>query len=150
VTIVIPTTINTAEFVAFLRDELGGLADGFGWTTEDSVSQLAIDALMAAGMTSFADATTARAVQKVKAVAKVLAWRKASALTAGDFDFSADGGRYDRAQVHENAKKQAINAEREAELIGIDLSGANTVYAHRVFYADDTSDDTAIVEWRLS
>lgn len=46
-------------------------------------------------------------------------WEEKAAGTAGDFDFSADGGNYSRAQVFEQAMKQArrYGAKRKAGTI---------------------------------
>ena len=144
-TFAVPTTISEYDVVSYLRADLGGMVDTFGWTTADGASDIAVEAMSVSDVSSLASVSGADAVRRFRVILRAVAWRRVCSLTAGDFDFSADGGRYDRSQIHGHAMEQARAAEADALAMGVDVSGLYTVCMHKVVDLDTVSDTSA--EW---
>ncbi len=97
-----------------LRDYMfavtGSVASALGWTAVN-FTEAVNDVLFAYGVTDIADAAD---IAKLRALAKVEAWRAVADATVADYQFSADGGSYSRQQMHQQAVAAWQRAEAEA------------------------------------
>jgi hypothetical protein len=97
------------------------------------------ETLIAYGVDEIADATD---IGKLRALARVEAWRAIVNSTSSEFDSSADSGEtqvyYKRNQLHANAVKQLERAESEANRLGyVAADGtANTITFGAIVYSD--------------
>lgn len=125
-----PTTFTEAQFIAFARGELGDLSGALCMSNAGELVGPIEDTLLELGVDDLGDVSGKDAVRKARAFARVYLWRRAAAKTAGDFNFSADGGRYDREQVHQHCRMQATLAESEAAAYG--FSGVARGYVDEI------------------
>jgi hypothetical protein len=95
-----PTSYTEATLAEYILAILGPVAAALGWAEQADVQETLNEALLAYGVADIADADD---IAKLRALARREAWRAAAAATAGDYDFEADGGRYNRSQVHAQA-----------------------------------------------
>ncbi len=117
-----PTTYTETALAEYMRDGvLLEMATALGWSTAPDDYQDAVDdALLLFGVDAISEVTGRDNIKKLRALAKVAVWRTVMAATTGDFDFSADGGNYNRSQVNEAARKALALAESEAMAYGLD------------------------------
>jgi hypothetical protein len=95
-----PTSYTEITLASFMLAALSSVATAMGWTALADVQEAINDTLLAYGVTDIIQATD---IKKLRALAKVAVWQQVAAATAGDYDFSADGGSYSRSQLHEMA-----------------------------------------------
>lgn len=113
-----PAAYTESGLAQFMLGELQHVGRGLGWVTQAQIQPAIDEALLDLGVTDVATVTGADAIRRLRAVARVHVWRLAAQATAGDFDFQADGGRYDRSQVHKHCVDMVKRAEADAERIG--------------------------------
>jgi hypothetical protein len=116
--------MSTADIAAFMAGEIGALSDALCLKSTDDLEPTIVDLLLELGVSQPSAITD---VRRARAFARVFIWRRVAARTAGDFNFAADGGRYDRSQVHDNAVKMAAAAEADASPFGWSGSGRGYV-----------------------
>jgi hypothetical protein len=97
---------------------LGYVASALAYTDPTSYEEAVNEALLEYGVDDIADVTGRENIRKLRAVARVMVWRQVVRDTTGDFDFSADGGRYSRSQINEQARESLKLAESEAMALG--------------------------------
>lgn len=114
----IPTSYTEKTLAEYMHTMLGKTAralslqlspDGAG-----DYAEAVIDALLLYGAENIASITGMANIQKLRALAKVAAWRHVVNNFAALYDFSADGGNYHRGQLFENAQAALKAAERQA------------------------------------
>jgi hypothetical protein len=106
----VPTSYTEESIKEFMLRTLEGVGPSSAWNTNDFEEQL-VDLLLLYEVDDIAEAT---AITKLRALARVVAWQKVVAATAGDFDFSADEAEYNRRVVFEHARMMLEEAERAA------------------------------------
>jgi hypothetical protein len=107
-----PATSHTeASLAAYMLAELSDVATVLGWTTQTPLQHALDKTARAYGVADIADATD---MDKLEALAAVEAWAAAARALASRIDMEADGGRFDRAKLHEHALKQLAQARRDA------------------------------------
>lgn len=106
-----PTAYTESELAAFMVNMLSQVAGVLGWTGLVDLQTAVDETLLAYGVDDVAQATD---IRKLRALGRREAWRAAMQATTADFDFSADGGRYDRSQVHAQAAAMFQQAEVDA------------------------------------
>lgn len=106
----VPTSYTEEQIKQFMLNTLEGVGPASEWNTNDFQEQL-IDLLLDYEVNDIASATN---IAKLRALARVHAWRKVVSATAGDFDFSADEAEYNRRVVFEHARMMLEEAERLA------------------------------------
>lgn len=112
-----PSTYTESALAAFVVRELGGVATQLEWVPETpQVAEAVYDCLDAYGVTDIADATD---TAKLRALARVAAWRAAVSATAGNYTTSVEGMSFNREQVHAQAKGMLAEAERAASVFGV-------------------------------
>lgn len=112
------TDLTLAEYMQAVTRNV---AAALGWSADD-FAEAVTDALIAYGVTDLEDATN---IPKLRALARVEAWRAVADGTAADYNFSADGGTYSREQLHKHAVEALGRAlERAAAYGGTDAGYA--------------------------
>lgn len=108
----VPASYTDEELRIFMITVLGRVATVIGWTKDTGqIAEAVNDTLIAYGVDDISEATD---VEKLRALARHYAWSAAVDWLSTDFNFSADGGRYDRAQVFEHAQQRLDAAWSEA------------------------------------
>lgn len=114
----IPTTYTEKALAEFMHTTLGKVAkaldlhvmpDGPG-----DYAEAVNDALLDYGAQDIATITGMDNIQKLRALAKVCAWRHVVNNFAALYNFSADGGSYSRSQLFDQAKAALKIAESQA------------------------------------
>jgi len=109
-----PTTYTEATLAEYMHTALGAIATSLGWTVAgDSYDEPVNDALLLYGADDIASISGRASITKLRALARLAVWRKVVTETAGDYNFSADGGSYSRAQVNEQARQVVADLEYE-------------------------------------
>lgn len=134
----VPTSYTESELAQFMQDSLGAVATSLGYTVSlpGTYSEPINSTLFMMGVTDIS-AVGAADIPRLRAFAKVNAWRKAVGDTAADFDFSADGGNYRRSQVHDAALKALQRAEDEAAGYEDATNDLHSIGVSSVFYSAD-------------
>lgn len=107
-------TFTTADALAvFMLSEIGPLADDLGLTV-DALAAAVEDAIYAYFGDTGGVITDATDTRKLRALARVEAWRTAVAWCAADFDTSADGESLSLSQRYKNAQGRLADARNRA------------------------------------
>jgi len=107
-----PTSYTEDQLKGFMHRTLGAVASVLNWDVfTNAYDEAAIETLLAYGVDTIAEATDMR---KLRALARREVWRAVMHETVGDFDFSADGGSYNRSQIHAQAVTQFSRAADDA------------------------------------
>ncbi len=123
----IPTAYSETSFAGFLHKKAGRMADYWGWTWyaaqngAGDYQEMVDDALTLVGLRTVGEATTLEAVSKLRAAGEVALWRTVTNAFTIDYDFSADGGSYQRSQMHKQAADNL--AQAQAVLAQLDWNG---------------------------
>lgn len=97
----VPTAYTEDGLKTYMHAMLGAVATALSWDpVAGDYDEAVIETLLAYGVAGIASATD---MTKLRALARREVWRAVMAETAMDYDFAADGGRYDRSQMHEQA-----------------------------------------------
>lgn len=130
-----PTTYTEAQLAAYVVTALGETASALGWVTAPTVTpalQEAVnDTLLLYGVNDIANATDPG---KLRAFARVAAWRAALASLAARFAFSTDQQEFKRSEMFRMAQANLAQAEADATPFG--LVGQAAVVG-KVEWADD-------------
>ena len=106
----LPTSYTESELRTYMLGVTSAVANAVGWTATN-FTEAVNDAMSAYGVTDIALATD---IAKLRSIAKVEAWRAVADATVADFQFSADGGSYNRQQIHQQAVAALERAENDA------------------------------------
>lgn len=109
-----PTTYTETELATFMLAELGNVAAALGWAVQTNVQPAIDETLLVYGVDSIAEVTGRENIRKLRAFARVEAWRLAVNSLAADYDFKADGGDYKRSQLHDQAGQALERAQADA------------------------------------
>lgn len=110
----IPSSYSEVSLAAYMLSVTGNVAAALGWTASD-FTEAVNDALVAYGVPDIANATD---IAKLRALAKVEAWRAVVDGTAADIEFTADGANFKRNQMHQQAVAALERAQSEATARG--------------------------------
>ena len=108
----IPTAYTEESLGEYMLSVLGLVGSVLGYTSA-SFAEEVIDAVLAYGVSDIAQATD---IKKLRGLAKIAAWQKASAGLIAFYDYSADGGSFDRSQMQAMAEKALAQAHADALL----------------------------------
>lgn len=106
-----PTSYTESGLSLFMRAELSDVAKALNWATQVDFQPAIDETLLGFGTDNIQAISGMDNIKLLRAFARVHAWRLAAQTTAGDYNFSADGGNYSRAQVHEQCLKMLERAE---------------------------------------
>lgn len=130
----VPATYTEDTLAAFMHQALGGTAEALGWSVVAGSYDVAVTrALVAYGTDSISSITGLANLAKLQALALVALWESVLWATAGDYDFQADGGKYNRSQVH----SQALAALQAAKAAALAYDPGYQVTVGEVDYPDD-------------
>jgi len=127
-----PMSYTESTLAEFMLECLKDVATALGWTGLSDVQEAVNETLLAYGVSDIASATE---IRKLRGLARREVWRQVRSATAGDYDFSADGGSYHRSQIHAQAKLEFALAESAASIY--DAESAQAVVIQAVEYAND-------------
>ena len=135
----IPTSYTETTLAEFMHTSLGKVAQVLGLSPEaGSYGEAVNEALLRYGTDSIGSISGAANLLKLRTLAKVAAWEFVVTNFAALYDFSADGGTYNRSQLFDQAKQslelaqaQALpyDSAYEARVIGVDH--AHNPYQYR-------------------
>lgn len=116
-----PATYTEETLAIYMRDGvLKDLSAALGWTlVPDDYQEGINEALLMMEVDSISEVSGRANIQKLRYAAQIAVWRQVVNATAGDYNFSADGGRYDRSQVHEMGTKNLDRAESDGMAFGL-------------------------------
>ena len=101
----LPTVYTEKTLAEFMHNELGKVAGITGYNVgvndAGSYAEAVNETVLAYGVTSIINASD---IQKVRALARVEAWKKACNDLAALYKFSSDGASYERQQMFANAQ----------------------------------------------
>lgn len=117
----IPTAYTEIGLTAYMRSVTKAVSDTLG-LNQGEFQEAVNDVLTVYGVDDIADATD---ITKLRALAKVAAWRTVNdLLITTAYDFSADGGSYKLSQMKEGAEKALEMAEQAAAEAGYSVGYA--------------------------
>ena len=115
----IPTSYTEAELASYMDAILGPVADALGWSVANGDYDEPVNsAILAYGVDDIADISGRENIEKLRALARVEAWRAVRDATAGHYDFSDGGVSLKRSQMHAQAVKNMDAAIAEAMRFG--------------------------------
>lgn len=106
-----PTAYTEAQLAAYLLKDLGEIAEVLGWTSQAQLQEAIHDTVLAYPAADIAACTD---VTRVRALARVMAWRQAVGSLSARFDFSDNAGSYSRSQMLKGARDRLADAEYAA------------------------------------
>lgn len=107
-----------SDTVALILTRQGPVVATFGMTAE-MLEELAAEALGLMELDADGDALDGSDLPSMRLALDVVVWRAAENAAALGFDFSADGGSYQRSQLAEQASKMRVRAEDRAAAAGL-------------------------------
>lgn len=114
-----PTSYTEATLASYMHSVLGDVATALGWAAGTaSYGEAVNEALLVYGVDSISSVSGRDNIAKLRALARVEAWRQVAAYTAGGYDFTADGASYQRSQMHAQAMASMRTAEADAMQYG--------------------------------
>jgi len=115
----VPSAYTETTLADFMHSQLGQFPTLFGWTSPASYQEAVNETLLAYGVDVIASATD---IRKLRALARVEAWKQVINELASKFKFQADGSTFEQQQMHEMALKNLTAAERDAMVYTTDYS----------------------------
>lgn len=122
----VPSAYTETELSQFMIDTLGDVASVINRTSIGDYEEEVIDALLLYGVTTVADASN---IAKIRACAKVAAWRKALTNLITRYNFQTDQQRFERIEMAKMARNALLMAEEEAASHGAILGSTVEVGA---------------------
>ncbi|HLE52704.1 MAG TPA: hypothetical protein VI755_11615 [Anaerolineales bacterium] len=114
----IPAAYTEKTLGQYMQTLLGKVASALALTAGPSdagdFSEAVNDAVLACGTTDISTITGLANITKLRALARVAAWRYVVDNFAALYDFSADGGSYSRSQLFKQAKESLVLAQQAA------------------------------------
>lgn len=108
-----PTAYTESDLIAFMQDTLKGVADLLEWSEDDQYQEAVNETLLSYGVDNISEITGRENVRRLRAIARFQVWKSVVNATAGYYNFSADNGRFDRSQIHEQARANMTAAETD-------------------------------------
>jgi hypothetical protein len=112
-----PLSYTEATLWQFMRDEMQDVGRALNWNNQTDYQPAIDETQLQMGVPDIAQVASTQ-IRLLRAVARVNCWRMAAQATAGDFDFSADGGSYSREQMHTHCLEMWKQAEADLALLG--------------------------------
>jgi hypothetical protein len=133
----LPTSYTESDLAVFMHIVTETAAAALGWTALTFDAEPVNDALILYGVSDIAQATD---IPKLRAAARVAAWRAIVQATAGMHGFSADGQSMPLEQVQAMALRALSLAESDAATYGV-----NPAFTVRIDRVVDVHDPYAYV-----
>lgn len=144
----VSTTMTEDDLKDYMHATLRSVADVLGWLpAHGDYDEPANDALLAVGVTTAASVSGIAAIRRLRAAARVEAWRAAMNETAGDYDFRReDGADFKRSQAHAQAAAMFAREQDKATALGVTAYqsqeqpfGSAKVDFNQGYYAGDST-----------
>lgn len=110
----VPTAYDETQLKAYMLDVVGGLGARLELIAND-FNEAVISTLLLYGVN---EAEDAKDIAKLRAIARMEAWRRAASKATGAYDFTADGSTFRRSELAKQAQQELEQAEREAMSYG--------------------------------
>jgi len=138
----LPTSYTETTFADYLHGILSHTANALGWSVAGGdYAEIVNDALLIAGVSDITTVAGAGPMRLLRIAGQIALWQAVVAAFVGDYDFEADGGRYDRDQLFQHAKAMLAMARGQGVVAGLDVDGdggtAWEVQGGTVGYAGD-------------
>jgi hypothetical protein len=131
-----PSSYTEAELKTFIVTTLGEVGTILGWTTATTlVTEAVNDTLLALGVSDISSVSGATAIQQLRAMAAVSAWRAALGSLAARYDFADGDQDRKRSQVHKMILESLSLAESNAAAVGVGVAG--TIPRQSLVYTED-------------
>lgn len=115
----VPTAYTETTLADFMHSQLGQFPAMFEWTSPASYQEAINESLLAYGVSGIDKATD---IRKLRALARVEAWKQVTSELASKYKVQADGSTFERQQMHEMARKSLAAAEQDATIYTTDYS----------------------------
>jgi hypothetical protein len=129
-----PTSYTEKSLAEFMHAELGRVATVLGYSVGASdagaYAETVNETLLVYGATTIADASE---IKKLRALARLEAWKKAVGDLTTMYKFSADGGSFERQQMFDQAKAKM----ESAGMVAMAFDSAYSVVVTRVTPVND-------------
>lgn len=100
----IPSVYTETTLADYMHDVLKDVADLLGWSVVNNDYDEAInETLLSMGVDDISEVTGRENLRKMRSFARMHVWQTVVNATAGNYDFKADGGSFNRSQIHEQA-----------------------------------------------
>lgn len=110
-----PSTYSESQLAQYMHDILGETAVVLGLDpTTDDYQESINETLLEMGVSLISEITTVDDIRRLRTLARRNAWKHVVSTTAGNYAFSADGGTYNREQIHAHALNNLALAEADA------------------------------------
>lgn len=114
-----PTAYTEESLAEYMHTMLGPVASSLGYEVETgSYGEAVNDALLMYGVDDIATVSGRENITRLRLLARWCAWKMVADHTAGDHDFSADGGSFSRSQINAQARKRL--QDMESEVLAVD------------------------------
>lgn len=114
----IPTSYTEKTLGQYMQTLLGAVARGLalnaGPNDAGDFTEAVNDCLLAYGTEDISTISGIAPITKIRALARVYAWQYVVTNFAALYDFSADGGQYNRSQLFKQAKESLVLAQQAA------------------------------------
>jgi len=132
---IMPTAYTETQLAQYMDNILGPVADAMGWVVVDGdYDEAVISSILTYGVDDVSTVSGSDNITKLRAIARVEAWRAVRDATAGHYDFSDGGVSLKRSQMHAQAVTSMLSAEAEAMQFGV---YGNEVYIDTITYIHD-------------
>lgn len=132
----VPTSYDEDALAAYMLAELDDVGRAFNISITASatgdhgvLTEAVNDVLLDLGIDDPSTVVGTVAIQRLRAVAAVHAWRFAKKRAASRYDFSDGSTKLSRSQLQPMIEKSLAQAERIAAALGVPTSGAGVVRA---------------------
>ncbi len=116
----IPTSYTEEGLMNFMHESLEGVGDVLGFDPPHGYDNAFYEVMLVYGVSDVTAVSGSRNIRKLRAIARVEAWRKVMSATTGDYDFKReDGATYSRSQIHAQAEKMFKQSLKEARELGV-------------------------------
>lgn len=113
-----PSSYSETGLADYMHAVLGPVATALDYTSPASYVEAVNEALLDYGTDDISTVSGRDNIRKLRALAMVQAWRLVVQHVSGDYDFSADGGTYNRSQIQKQAAEALARAEQTAITLG--------------------------------
>jgi len=110
-----PANYTESSLKAYMHAILAEVGTALSWdVTSTNYDEPLNETMLAYGTDDVTAITSADERRKLRTLARREAWRQAMYSTASDYNFTADGARFERAAIHKHCSAMFKQAESEA------------------------------------
>lgn len=116
----IPTGYTEEGLMNYMHAALEGVGDVLGFDPPHGYDDAFYEVMFVYGEDDVTAVSGSHNLRRLRAIARVEAWRKVMAATTGDYDFRReDGATYNRSQMNAQARQNFTQALKEARQLGV-------------------------------